>query len=309
MTNKYYKFILLFASTLFTLNVNAQEKELTVSSKINDDKSITLTAEKASPGTYTIVLNFRELSNANSIGEPIYKVKYSNDNFLTLTPSNKDQSIGYSYSYSYIRGELNPEYNKEFVYVLPYAKGKKTRAIESTFLNATYFGSTTPDDWKAYRFYTQQADTVTAVRKGLVVSVSDVYDTDNKDLKYTSKVNTVIIEHADGTLATYRDFKKGIFVKEGQTVFPGTALGINSITNDRYGISLMITYLKSANFGGNKTNIKEAKSLYGFITPYFYTTENANGTLTNQQYYTANLSPEIIQKEMTKKEIKNLTKK
>ena len=306
--NKLSKSILTLAIGITAFTAQAQEKELSISSKRNEDKSVVLTTEKTAPGTYTVVLNFRELSNTSNVGEPIYRVRNSGDNILTLTPTNPNQSIGLSYSYSYIRGELNPKYNKEFLYALPYAKGKKVRAVESGFLNAMYFGSTTPDDWKAYRFYTEQADTVTAIRKGIVVSVSDLYDEDTKDLKYTSKVNTVIVEHADGTLATYRGFKKGIFVKEGQTVFPGIALGINNITNERHGISLMITYLKSANFGSNK-NAKESKSLYGFITPYFCTTESANGILTSQKYYTSAITPEIIQKEMTKKEIKNLGKK
>ena len=307
---KLFQSILLLSSVLLTFSVSAQEKEFTVSSKRNDDKSITLTAEKSSPGTYTVVLNFRELSNTSSAGEPAYKVKHSSDNFLTLTPDNKNQGISYSYSYSFIRGELNPKFNPLFVYALPYGNGKKTRAIESSFLRATYFGATAPADWKAYRFYTEEADTVTAIRKGIVVSVSDVYDQDTKDVKYTSKVNTVIVEHADGTLANYKGFKKGIFVKEGQTVFPGTPLGMNDITNERYGISLMITYLKSANFGSNKnTDSKDSESLYGFITPYFSTIENSNGILTSQKYYSSAITPEIIQKEMTKKELKNLAKK
>ncbi|WP_113663761.1 M23 family metallopeptidase [Pedobacter nanyangensis] len=307
--NKFYKVALSFICVLSVSISQAQEKELSISSKTNSDKSVTLTAEKTSPGTYTVVLNFRDLNNSSIASNPVYEIRHSNDNFLTLTPINKDQGIGYSYSYSYIRGKLNPKYSPLFLYALPYAQGKKVRAVESTFLNATYFGSTTPDDWKAYRFYTENADTVTAIRKGIVVNVSDIYDEDTKDLKYTSKVNTVIVEHADGTLATYKGFKKGVLVKEGQTVFPGTALGINSMTNERYGISLLITYLKSAEIGAAKKNPKETKSLYGFITPYFCTTENANGVLTNQKYYTSVITPEIIQKEMTKKEIKNLTKK
>lgn len=307
--NKLSKSILALSICTGTFIANAQDRELTVSTKRNQDKSVTLTAEKTSPGTYTVVLNFRELSNTNSISEPNYKVKHSGDNFLTLTPSNKDQGIDLAYSYNYIRGELNPKYNKDFVYALPYGKGKKVRAVEASFLNATYFGSTTPDDWKSYRFYTEEADTVTAIRKGTVVNVSDIHDEDTKDLKYTSKVNTVIIEHADGTLATYKGFKKGIFVKEGQLVFPGTALGMNNITNERYGISLMITYLKSADIAAAKKSTKESKSLYGFVTPHFCTTENNNGILTSQKYYNSAISPEIIQKEMTKKEIKNLGKK
>jgi Peptidase family M23 len=308
--NKHLKSILLLLCIFLGLSANAQEKELTISSKVNSDRSVNIIAEKTSPGTYTVVLNFRELSNTNNVGDPVYKIRHGNDNFLTLTPINKDQNVGYSYSYSYIRGELNPKYNAQFIYALPYTKGKKVKVTESTFLNATYFGATTPDDWKSYRFFTEQADTVTAIRKGIVVNVVDVHDMETNTAAYTSKVNVVIIEHADGTLATYKGFKQGIFVKEGQTVFPGTALGINSTNsnNAKHNISLMLTYLKSADLTKNK-NIKESKSLYGFITPYFCTAENANGILVAQQSYKAELTPELVQKEMTKKEIKNLTKK
>ncbi|TKB97484.1 M23 family metallopeptidase [Pedobacter cryotolerans] len=300
----------LFCICLFCIltTANAQEKELQIITKTNGDKSVSFTAEKRSPGTYTIVMNFKDLNNVASLGNSIFRVKYLNDNFLTLNPIDKTKGIGYGYSYTYIRGELKPKYSALFLYALPYTKGKKVRAVESSFFNATYFGSTTPEDWKAYRFYTEKADTVTAIRKGMVVSVSDLYDEDNKDVTYTSKVNSVIIEHADGSLATYKGFKKGIFVKEGQTVFPETALGINSITNERYGISLMLTYLKSVDFEANKKS-KDSKSLYGFITPYFCTEENLNGILTNQKYYTSVITPEIVQKEMSKKEIKNLEKK
>jgi len=307
------KTALLFTSLLVSIyfssiNAFAQEKELEVKTKINTDRSVNFSAERRSPGTYTLVLNFRELNNASSVGNPVFKVRYNTNNFLTLTPINKDQNIGYSYSYSYIRGELNPKYNPLFLYTIPYANGRKVRVAESSFVNATYFGSTTPEDWKSYHFYTEKADTVMGVRKGIVVSISDLYDEDNKDVRYTSKVNTVIVEHADGSLATYRGFKKGIFVKEGQTIFPGTAIGINSITNDRYSISLMLTYLKSVDFESRK-NVKESRSLYGFITPYFSTIENLNGVLSTQKYYTAVVTPEIVQKEMTKKEIKSLEKK
>jgi len=295
---------------LSILTANAQQKELTISSKVNNDKSVTLTAEKSSPGSYTVVLNFKSLTNSDNLNQPAFKIKYETDNFLTLRPNNKDQGIGYSYSYSYIRGELNPKYNAQFLYTLPYANGKKVRVAESGFMNAAYFGSTTPADWKAYRFYTEQADTVIAIRKGIVVKAADLFDQDNKEVEFTSKVNEVMIEHADGTLASYKGFRKGLLVKEGQTVFPGTALGLSHMQNERYGISIIITYLKSADFESVRNQgIKDRKSLYGFITPFFCTVESANDILTTQKYYTPLITPEIIQKEMTKKEIKNLTKK
>lgn len=290
------------------LNVTAQEKKVQVKTTINKDRSVSFTAEKQSYGTHTIVLNFNNLNNTSSVNNPVYKLKYSSDNFLTLTPTNRDQGIAYSYSYRYILGELNPKYNPLYIYTLPYANGKKVRVAESGFVNATYFGATTPEDWKAYRFYTETPDTVVAVRKGTVVSITDTYDEDIKSVQYTSKVNTVVIEHLDGTIATYRGFKKGIFAKEGQVVYPGTPLGINNLSNERYNISLMITYLKSVDFE-SRNNLAQSKSLYGFVTPHFYTVENANEVLVSQKYYTAALTPDIVQKEMTKKELKELVKK
>lgn len=290
--------------------IYAQEDKLTVNTKINEDKSVSFTAEFTSPGTYTVILNFKELSNSNNVGDNTYKVKYNGQSFLTLKPSNKDQGIGYSFSYSYIRGELNPKYDKEFIYTLPYTTGKKVRVGESSFVNATYFGTTTPPDWKVYRFFTSQSDTVTAIRKGIVVSIKDIYDMDESGKQtYTSQVNEVIIEHADGSLATYRGFRKGLYVKLAQVVFPGSPIGLssNNSGNGQFNISLMLTHLKSVDFA-KKQEIKESKSMYGFITPYFYNLVNGKEILINNQNYFVVNSPEILQKEMTKKELKNLVK-
>lgn len=300
-----------FFLLLFAVNLSfAQELALKVSSKYNDNKSATLSYEKVDPGTHTLVVDFKQLTNTTGAMKQTFTLSGYNGNVITLTPSNKDQSVGISYSYTYIRGKLNPKLDADFVYVLPFRQGAKVRASESGFIGSMYFGKTTPDDWKVYRFYTKEEDTVTAVRKGIVVDVKDVYETAT-GVVYTNKTNEIIIEHGDGTLATYRGFKKGsVKVKVGQKVFPGTALGLNTTSgsNDAYNISLLLTYLKSADFETVKSpNSKDGKSLYGFITPHFYTAENAESVLTNNQTYTSATNKDVVQKELTKKEIKNLT--
>ena len=284
-----------------TFKVNTQEKQVDITYVINADKSVDFSYQKADPGTYTVILKFSNLTNSTGLSEQSFTLKGYSGGFLTLKPQNKEQGIGFSYRYSYIRGKLNPKYNADFTYLLPCKKGSKVTATETVWIGTKYFGKTPPEDWKSYRFYTKTEDTVTAIRKGTVVDIQDSYDVEKTNgIEFTNNVNKVTIEHTDGTLATYTDFKKGsIMVKLGQTVFPETALGINSVANgnSRFNISLHITYLKSKDF-------ESTTSLYGFVSPHFDTSESGNTILVTQKEYTAADTPEIIGKELSKKELK-----
>jgi hypothetical protein len=304
-------FFFVYCST--ATNVKAQESPVKLSYNVNMDKTVTFNYEKTDPGSYTIILRFKQLSNSSESEEQELGVMNYSGSLLTLKPTDKERGIGFSYTYSSVRGKLNPKYNADFIYILPCKTGTKVKVADVGFLGAAYFGNTTPDDWKVYKFYTQTEDTVTAVRKGIIVSVKDLHETgDAGNAAYSSKVNDMIIEHADGTLATYKGFKHGsIAVKAGQTVFPGTTLGINSksTTNSKPGITLSVTYLKSTeDIGLGGKTLQNSKSLYGFITPHFYTDGNANTVLTAQQEYTVADSPDILKKEFTKKELKQSIK-
>jgi hypothetical protein len=308
---------LLVLSLLVFCNLNhvfAQDSPIKVSYKVNANKDVDFNYEKTDPGSFTVVLNFKSFSNTN-IHQQEFTVKNYSGNLLTLTPLNKEQNIGFSFTSSAIRGKLNPELDADFVYLLPAKTGTRIKVLEARFFSAKYFGATTPDDWKTYYFIYQNEDTVTAIRKGIVVSIKEeAQESENSsEIAYTNKTNSIMIEHADGTLARYNGFKKeSISVKPGQTVFPGSRLGLNSKSNanNKYGISLAITYLKSTDFDGRRAqNLKNSKSLYGFVTPHFHTSENASHILVAQQEYTAATTPAIIQKELSKKELKQIAKK
>lgn len=302
------KLALLLLTSISYFSTNAQESTLKVSHRVNSDKSIDFDYEKTDPGTYTVLMKFNELSNSSTNRDLQITAKYYSGRLTSLRPDNKDLGIGFSYSTTYIRGKLNPKYNPNFLYLLPYKKNTKVKASESYYVNSVYFGSTEPEDWKAYRFFSVNQDTVTAIRKGIVVELKDLYDTDESGgITYTSKTNDLIIEHTDGTLAVYRGFKKGsISLKIGQTVLPGAPLGINTRSNGNklYGISIMVYYLKSADFESAKNkNLSNTKSLYGFITPHFSTTENADVILVPNQEYTSSGNYEVFKKELSKKEM------
>ncbi len=61
--------------------------------KYNSDKSLTISADKKAYGTYTHILNFRELSNTSTSPKPSYRVKNDGDEIETFSPTNKDQSV------------------------------------------------------------------------------------------------------------------------------------------------------------------------------------------------------------------------
>lgn len=304
--------LLYLCFSCFYLSVHAQESPIKITRKVAEDRSVDLDYEKEDPGTYTVVLKFSNLINASVMDDVAYTVKDYSGTITTLTPISQGQHVSFVFSYTYIRGKLNPKYDANFSYIFPHKKWTKIRVAESGFANARYFGSTTPDDWKVYRFYTDAESEVTAVRKGVVVYIKDLYEV-NPDVVYTDKINALTIEHADGTLATYRGLKKGtVAVKAGQTVFPGTVLGTNSAYGggDKHNVSIMITYLKSSDIGSARgQGIKNNKSLYGFITPKFFTAGNPLTDLVAKQIYVAEDVPqEIVKKEMTKKELKQAEK-
>lgn len=301
---------LLFAYSFSQLN--AQENPVKITRKVNTDRSVDLEFEKPDPGSYTIVLKFGDITNFTSADQEQVGIKNYSGTVYTAKPDNKDKQVNFSYSYYTFRGKLNPKYNADFIYILPYKSGTKVKVAEAGYLYTTYFGTTTPEDWKVYRFYTQDEQPVVAVRKGIIVDVKDLYETEStNEVSYTSKTNELTIEHADGTLATYKGFKKGsIALKVGETVFPSTVLGLNSRTNSnsRYGILLSTIYLKSADIEARKQGVREAKSRYGFVTPKFFTTADPGAILVTQQEYIAGVSEEILQKELSKKELKQLRK-
>lgn len=302
---KLIAFSILICSTI--LQVNAQESAVKVTYKINTNKSVDFQYQKDDPGSFSMMMKFRDLTNAYFSDRDILRLNNYSGRLLSLTPENKEQGIGFSYSYSFIRGKLNPKFDADFVYLLPYKKGTNVRVANVGYVGTRYFGKDAPEDWSVYRFFTDVEDSVTAIRKGVVVDIKDLHNTnEDSNVEYTSRINELTIEHADGTLAVYKGFKKGSYsVKIGQTVYPGSPLGLNTkqYVNSKFNVSIYIIYLKSMDFESAR-NPQNPKSLYGFIKPHFYTSANPATELEIQKEYTVEETSDIVKKEFSKKELK-----
>ncbi|RZL32796.1 MAG: hypothetical protein EOP00_33540, partial [Pedobacter sp.] len=114
--------------SLLAIGAQAQEAKLTVTTATNSDKSVRFNFDKADPGTNTLVLNFKQLTNSSGSQTQSFTINGYGGSFLTLNPVNKDQYIGMSYSYRYFRGKFNPKYDVNFIYLLPYQNEIQVKA-------------------------------------------------------------------------------------------------------------------------------------------------------------------------------------
>lgn len=302
--------LLLLLLILSTLRLFGQETKVEVSAERKSDNSVEIKYSKNDPGTLTFQIKFNNLSNSSPTGSN-FQAKGYGGNLLTLRPTNKDQSISYSYNYRFIRGKLNPKVNFEFIYGFPLSENVDVRVSEAGYLNAKYFGNKEPEDWKSYYFHTKNEENVLAARKGLVVEVVDGQEDIGENVSFTSKNNKVIVEQEDGTLATYGVLKSGsIVVKVGDVVFPKDVIAKNSKRSDNlYSFSFNIIYLKVADLFINEgMNVANTQSYYGFLTPKFLVNAGTQ-TLENNSTYQGVWNEEIIVKEMSKKELKKYTGK
>ena len=289
-------------------NASAQDQTLQLSSKRLDNRNVEISYEKSKPGDYTVAIKFNNLTNTSQSSEAVFSVNGNSGILLTLNPTDKNQSINYSYSYRYIRGKLNPKFKENFCYILPYKDGTKVSVVEMGYVNEKYFGAEKLSDWKSYAMYTKQQDTVTAVRKGMVVDIVDKFgDNSSGSVTFTSDKNFIIVEHEDGTLLRYSGFKRGsIAVQLGDDVLPGSVLGINGpAQNADYSISLLLYYLNSANFESLEgQTLSNPKSLNKILTPRFTFDGTTCDVVENRKEYTVFNNEEIITREMSKKEFK-----
>ncbi|MDP2335868.1 MAG: hypothetical protein Q8N05_05375 [Bacteroidota bacterium] len=92
---------------LLVLNLSgkSQNNSVNITSERNADQSVDFFYEKEDFGSFFLNLTFSHLENALPTS---YKGRLSgmSGKFLTIKPMSQNSSIGYSYTYTYIRGKL-----------------------------------------------------------------------------------------------------------------------------------------------------------------------------------------------------------
>lgn len=312
MKNRIIYLILFLMLLGMNTKVFAQVQNITITRKVNSDKSVDLLYEKKMPGSYYINIEF---SNLNNCQESDFKGTVSGFNgvVMKIRSINPQQNINFSFRYSSMMGDLNPKVDSLFQYVLPFKNGKKVKIFEAGNIGEKFLESEKPVNWTSYIVKLKNPDTIYSMRKGIVVKLIDDYDEDSSvDRHYTSKTNSITIEHEDGTLGRYIGFKRNSFkVKLGQTVYPQTELGIIELFNKEenvYRFNFSIYYLFDGKINTSENqSFKGLKSKYKYITPYFITQEGLI-KIESKKEYTTSFNEAIFLKELSRSEKKKFAK-
>lgn len=309
---KFFSRPLLILIALLPFEGSFQDK-ITITSKRNDDNSITYSYQKNTPGSHFIYLNIQQIGNAIAPRE-FMTVSGRSGNLFTLKPINEKMGINFRFSYGYLRGEYNPKPDFDFVYALPFRNGKEIKVDELSNIRESA-GAAKTGNWKAFQFTTSsRADSVFVTRKGLVVEVVEDMNRDyNQEYSFKQEANYVIIEHRDGTLARYGVLEKNSVVPEvGDEVFPGDFLAMagtyDKLENKQ--LRFYVYYLNKIDKAviNNPRTVADGNVFYSYVNPLFLTAEGPR-KLKKGDFATAEINEELITQEMSKREKKKRAKK
>jgi len=303
--------LVLFLFCLLPYRGFLQDK-ISVSSKRNDDNSITYNYEKEKPGNYLVYLNIQQISNAIPPRDRI-TISGQSGTLFTLKPISENAGINFRFTYGYTRGKYKPKPDFNFLYCLPFKNGKEIKVDELSTISESA-GVSKPLNWKAFQFTTSsKSDSVFVARKGLVVEVVEKNDRDyNLEYSFKQEANYVIIEHKDGTMARYDVLEKNsVIPEEGDLVYPGDFLAMAGTYDKRENKQLRfrVFYLNELEdevlWGSRK--MSDGNSIYSHLNPIFMTGDGPI-RLKKGDFITAVINEDLVTEEMTKREKKKRSK-
>ncbi|PTX58951.1 peptidase M23-like protein [Kordia periserrulae] len=153
------------------------------------------------------------------------------ENYMKIPRRKIDTTQGLKLSgyFDFIVGYGDPSvasHDDSYVYLLPYKK--KRKLVQGNFGR---FSHDHIRSYHAYDFGTKIGDTIYAAREGKVVLIKEDSNKHGRTRKFANDGNFIIIQHNDGTTASYYhlDFK-GALVENGDIVTRGQKIGISGMT-------------------------------------------------------------------------------
>ena len=271
----------------------------------HSSKEFEIHAKKNTIGSYSVLIRFNSFENTSGVNNPSLLVVNNSGNILSLKPMDENKHANCSYRYYYIRGYQSRRLDSSFVYRLPFSESKTSvMAISLYNIDNLYFNGKSGANWCSWQFKLNKNDTVYAMRKGMVVDVDDKHDPlDVNGVSFNTKYNSLTVEHVDGTLCRYHVIEKSsMMVSLGDMVFPGTPLAKAGVfdNSNNYQVRVDIHYPE---VDRNISNPEVSPFRHVYYNPCFMTHQGVK-KLKHGDEVIAVMTKDLLQKEMTKREIK-----
>jgi murein DD-endopeptidase MepM/ murein hydrolase activator NlpD len=216
---------------LFHISLTAQIEIdwLEISEEQGTDGSIQIFASNKGFCPLTVILDFDKIKNLKvKQSLPIKKVIPNGKEqtlLATLVPQ-KNKNTEYNIKLNYFLGNTKKtEHNDDYVYFLPFEKGKKC------VIGQGYNGKYSHTGLNAIDFDMKIGTKVCASRSGIVVATKEDSDQGCKSSKCKPFANYILIYHDDGTFASYVHLKKeGALVEAGDSISAGQVIGLSGNT-------------------------------------------------------------------------------
>jgi len=295
-----FAFAFLILPVIFTIPGFAQQIEVT--SRIEDNAAI-FDAESTMEGSRTLALKFTDLQGykAPYKNEVITLIRYGfNKSFFKMMQEESSRYSSYKYSYTYYFGKYGAKPDMDYPYLLPATTGKSVGITQFENMNYRFkLGEeAATDSILGIVFNYEGLDTIRAMRTGVVVEVA-LSQQDRKSpaqgVVYYDKFsqNIVTVEHADGSVVRYICLTPvNVLSKPGDRLLAGQPIAVFTKNEESPRMGINLFYL---------TNDLKYKT----IIPKFYTEDGLLQLMPEKKYQCVS-TKEIIEKELTKKEKKNL---
>lgn len=278
--------------------INAQNQKIYITRVTNPDNSVEFRYLKTVSGNYFIEFDLESVVNVADIGafKKAYNLDLSSDSgtLFTLNPIDTKKEILYSFTYSYQRGLIRPQVDNSIVYALPFKENKKITIFQSRRFNVD------PEIWKNYVVYSKMKDTICGMRKGIVTEIKKITVTDRKNTVLRTEV---VVDHADGTTASYIGLdEKSLQVKLNDPIYPGTVIGtVDDVLDNDENHNFKFNIYYFSNEEVEDMEGKKIKIIERSVAPQFLTSDGIK-KIESDENYTVKYNEDVLFKEMTPEE-------
>lgn len=219
------------------LCATAQTPRVEINTATAADNRLLFTADIDGSGTFTVRMTFDRLENVAATdleaGSTV-TVATRGGVFYSLLPRDAARPAEATFTADWMQGALDAQPDADFVYRLPFAAGHTALATTLTPAEAGMMRANVAD-FRMWQFALEAGDDVYAMRRGTVIRIEGF------GLTRTGG-NTIVVEHADGTQASYTMLAEGsLQVACGDTVTPDTVLArAGQLPDGSYGVRVAL---------------------------------------------------------------------